>query len=69
MRLPRVLLADDHTLFTEALVSLLKDRFDVVGAVEDGDQLIESASRLRPEVIVADVSMPGLSRPRSVATG
>jgi DNA-binding NarL/FixJ family response regulator len=61
MRLPRVLLADDHTLFTEALISLLKDRFEVVGAVEDGLQLIESAGRLRPEVIVADVSMPGLS--------
>ncbi len=61
MRLPRVLLADDHAIFAEGLISLLKDRFDVVGAVGDGRRLVEAADRLRPDVIVADVSMPVLS--------
>jgi DNA-binding NarL/FixJ family response regulator len=61
MRLPRVLIADDHAIFTEGLVSLLKDRFDVVGTVGDGHQLVEAAGRLRPDVIVADVSMPVLT--------
>jgi DNA-binding NarL/FixJ family response regulator len=56
-----VLIADDHTIVMEGLVSLLKDRFEVVGAVSDGAQLIEAAARLRPDVIVTDVSMPGLS--------
>jgi two-component system, NarL family, response regulator NreC len=56
------LIADDHTIVKEGLVSLLKAHdFDVVGAVGDGDALIESARRLRPDVIVTDLSMPGLT--------
>jgi DNA-binding NarL/FixJ family response regulator len=62
MRRHTVLLADDHTIVTEGLVRLLRDHdFDVVGAVGDGRQLIEAAGRLRPDVIVTDLSMPGLS--------
>jgi DNA-binding NarL/FixJ family response regulator len=61
MRRATVLLADDHTIVTEGLVSLLKDRFDVVGAVSDGALLLEAAKRLRPDVIITDISMPGLS--------
>jgi DNA-binding NarL/FixJ family response regulator len=62
MRRHTVLLADDHTIVTEGLARLLRDHdFDVVGAVGDGRQLIEAASRLRPDVIVTDLSMPGLS--------
>jgi DNA-binding NarL/FixJ family response regulator len=57
-----VLLADDHTIVTEGLTRLLRDHgFNVVDAVSDGHQLIEAARRLRPDVIVTDVSMPGLS--------
>jgi DNA-binding NarL/FixJ family response regulator len=57
-----VLLADDHTIVKEGLVSLLKAHgFDVVGAVGDGEALIEAARRLRPDLIVTDLSMPGLS--------
>ena len=58
---PRVLLADDHLLVAEALKSLLTPEFDLVGVVEDGRALIEAAERLRPDVIVADVTMPHLS--------
>jgi len=62
MRRSTVLLADDHTIVTEGLARLLRDHeFDVVGAVGDGLALIDAAKRLRPDVIVTDLSMPGLS--------
>ncbi len=62
MRRTTVLLADDHTIVTEGLAGLLaKHDFDVVGTVGDGHQLIDAAKRLRPDVIVTDLSMPGLS--------
>jgi two-component system, NarL family, response regulator NreC len=62
MRRYRVLVADDHAIVMEGLVSLLKEHdFDVVAAVGDGHQLMEAAKRLRPDVIVTDLSMPGLS--------
>jgi DNA-binding NarL/FixJ family response regulator len=57
-----VLVADDHAIVMEGLVSLLKEHdFDVVGAVGDGEKLMESARRLKPDVIVTDLSMPGLT--------
>lgn len=58
---PRVLLADDHLLVAEALKSLLTPEFDLVGVVEDGRALVETAATLRPDVIVADVTMPHLN--------
>ena len=61
MRRPTVLIADDHAIVKEGLVGLLKERFDVVGAVGDGQLLVEAAKRLQPDVIVTDISMPGLS--------
>ena len=60
-RRPRVLLADDHRLVAEALKSLLAPEFDLVGVVEDGRALVEAAGTLRPDVIVADVTMPHLN--------
>jgi len=56
-----VLLADDHLLVAEALKSLLSAEFDLVGVVEDGRALVEAAGRLRPDVIVADITMPHLN--------
>ena len=61
MRRVRVLLADDHTIVAEGLQSLLKDHFDLVGTVADGRQLVDAARKLRPDVIVTDLSMPVLS--------
>jgi DNA-binding NarL/FixJ family response regulator len=58
---PRVLLCDDHLLVAEALKSLLAEEFDLVGVVEDGRAMVEAAGRLRPDVIVADVTMPHLN--------
>lgn len=60
-RRPRVLIADDHRLVAEALTSLLKDEFDLVGVVEDGRAMVEAAGKLRPNVIVADITMPRLN--------
>jgi DNA-binding NarL/FixJ family response regulator len=61
MTRPRVLLADDHRMVAEGLRSLLTAEFELVGVVEDGRALIEAARRLRPEVIVADITMPHLN--------
>mgnify|MGYP001812350047 FL=1 len=58
---PKVLLADDHLMVAEALKSLLTPEFDLVGVVEDGRALLQAAGKLRPDVIVADVSMPHLN--------
>ena len=61
-RRPTVLLADDHAIVTDGLSRILREAdFDVVGAVRDGQRLIDAATRLRPDVIITDVSMPGLT--------
>ena len=56
----RILLADDHAGNTDLLCRLLQPEFDVVGVVEDGHALVSAAETLRPDVIVTDISMPGL---------
>ena len=58
---PRVLLADDHATVAEGLGRLIGEVADLVGLVKDGRQLVEAARRLRPDVVVADISMPGMS--------
>jgi DNA-binding NarL/FixJ family response regulator len=60
-RRARVLLADDHAIVAEGLSTILKSRFDLVGTVGDGSQLIDATRKLRPDVIVADIDMPVLS--------
>ena len=57
----RVLIADDHRIFAEGLRGLLEPEFDVVGLATDGQELIEVAAKLRPEVVITDVSMPSLN--------
>jgi DNA-binding NarL/FixJ family response regulator len=61
MNRPRVLLADDHRMVAEGLKSLLSPEFELVGVVEDGLALIDAAKKLRPDVIVADITMPRLN--------
>jgi DNA-binding NarL/FixJ family response regulator len=61
MKKPRVLLADDHKIVIEGLKNLLEGEFEIVGSVEDGRALVEQASTLCPDVIVADISMPLLN--------
>src|SRR5882672_3510216 len=61
MRNATVLIADDHPSLLSGLVSLLEEKFEVVGAVVNGQLLVEAAARLRPDVVVTDISMPGLN--------
>jgi DNA-binding NarL/FixJ family response regulator len=61
MRRPTILLADDHVVFTDGIIRILKEHFDVVGTVTDGSALPETASRLRPDVILTDITMPTVS--------
>jgi len=61
MKRPRVLLADDHKIVLEGLRGILEPEFEIVGAVEDGRALVAEAERLSPDVVVADISMPGLN--------
>src|SRR5437762_13780327 len=58
----RVLIADDHRLFAEALEAILAadDRIEVVGQAGDGGQAVELARKLDPDVVLMDVSMPVL---------
>ena len=57
----RILVADDHSLFRDGLVSLLEAAgHEIVGQVGDGEAAIEAAARLRPDLVLLDVSMPGL---------
>ena len=56
----RVLIADDHRLFAEALVAILatEERIEVVGHARDGGEAVALATQLRPDVTLMDISMP-----------
>jgi DNA-binding NarL/FixJ family response regulator len=56
----RVLIADDHTLFRDGLVSLLKSvpEIDVVGTAQDGEEAIQLAASSQPDVVLMDLLMP-----------
>jgi DNA-binding NarL/FixJ family response regulator len=55
------LLADDHLIVIEGLRRVLEPIYTVVGSVADGAALVAAATELNPDVIIADVSMPGLN--------
>jgi DNA-binding NarL/FixJ family response regulator len=58
MKLPRVILADDHLLLLEAFRKILEPHFEVVGAATDGIALLEASKELRPDVALIDMAMP-----------
>jgi DNA-binding NarL/FixJ family response regulator len=60
MMLPRVLLADDHGIFAEGLQRLLTGHAQVVGRLDGADDLEGEAGRVHPDVILLDLSMPGI---------
>jgi DNA-binding NarL/FixJ family response regulator len=57
----RVVLADDHLQLLEAATTILEPHFDVVAVVNDGAKLVVETLRLRPDVIVTDITMPIMS--------
>ena len=59
--LPRILIADDHTLVAEACRKLLESDYEVVGTVSDGRALVRAVAELRPHLVVVDVAMPLLN--------
>jgi DNA-binding NarL/FixJ family response regulator len=61
MAAPRVLLADDHQLLLGAFEKLLAGECDIVGQVSDGRALVAAAEKLKPDLIVLDISMPLLN--------
>jgi DNA-binding NarL/FixJ family response regulator len=61
MSLPRVMLADDHTMLIEGFCKLLSAKCEIVGTVSNGRALLDAAVRLKPDVIVIDVAMPLLN--------
>ena len=60
MHHPTLLLAEDHAETAELLCELLQGEFEVIAHVQDGVALVAAARQLSPEVIVSDISMPGL---------
>jgi DNA-binding NarL/FixJ family response regulator len=58
---PRVLIVDDHPLTRDALATLLAGNdFDVVGQASDGQEALDLAGQLRPQLVLLDLSMPGV---------
>ena len=57
---PRVLLVDDNAEMLNAAAAILSSAFEVVGTVSDGPTALDAAGNLRPDVIVLDISMPGM---------
>jgi len=58
---PRILIADDHAIFAEALRAYIEKTYTVIGVVADGRAMVQEAIRLKPDVVLADVSMPLLN--------
>jgi DNA-binding NarL/FixJ family response regulator len=58
---PRVVIVDDHTMLVEAFARLLEPSCEVVGTFGDARSFLDEAPRLRPDVVILDVSMPGLN--------
>ena len=58
----RVLIADDHRLFAEALQAILasEERIEVIGQASDGSEAVALTRKLGPDVVLMDVSMPVL---------
>ena len=57
-RLKRILIADDHAELLQEIRSLLQQDYEIIGAVADGAALVKEATRLKPDLIISDVSMP-----------
>jgi DNA-binding NarL/FixJ family response regulator len=58
---PRVFLADDHPDFLKLEMAFLKPHFELIGTAADGASLVSGVLRLRPDVVVADITMPIMS--------
>jgi DNA-binding NarL/FixJ family response regulator len=60
-KVPRLIIADDHCMVAEGIERLLVDDFDLLEVASDGDALLAAVRRERPDVVISDISMPGMS--------
>jgi DNA-binding NarL/FixJ family response regulator len=58
---PRVFLADDHADFLAIVSRLLESEFDLIDTFQDGSAVVEAADALDSDLLVMDISMPGLN--------
>jgi len=58
---PRIILADDHAMVADGLARIIVEIGDVVATVHDGAELVKAVQRLNPDLVVTDVTMPGMS--------
>ncbi|MGB8770995.1 MAG: response regulator transcription factor, partial [Candidatus Korobacteraceae bacterium] len=58
---PRILLADDHQAMLKTIACLLTPKFEIVGTASNGVDLISEAVRLQPDIVITDITMPGLN--------
>ena len=58
---PRVLVADDHAIMVQGLGRLLEGEAEIVATANDGQQLVERVRQHRPDIVVSDINMPGMS--------
>jgi DNA-binding NarL/FixJ family response regulator len=61
MTLRRVLIVEDHKVVAEGLMRLLRDHYQVAGTIGDGSLVVDAAARLRPDLILMDLSLPHVS--------
>lgn len=57
----RILLADDHAAILDQVTRVLEDHYDVVAAVKNGHEVVRECLRLKPDVVVLDISMGDVS--------
>jgi len=58
---PRLVIADDHCMVAEGIERILVDDFELLEVASDGDALLEGIRRLKPDIVISDISMPGRS--------
>ncbi len=58
MKRTRIILADDHLLIMDAVKSLLEPEYEIVGKFPNGEELVNAAVELSPDVVILDVCMP-----------
>lgn len=66
MKRTSVILADEHLILLEGLRRLLEERFEIFGSVQNGAELMQLARKSRPDMIVTEVNLPGVSGTEAV---
>ena len=57
----RIVVADDNEDMLELLKDILEPEFEVIAAVRDGRDLLQAVKNFKPDIVITDISMPGMS--------